>query len=41
MVGGSVNTSGYVKFTATKIGKDTVLGQIVKMVETAQNSKAP
>lgn len=41
VVGGSVNLTGLAQFKATKVGSDTVLAQIIKMVETAQNSKAP
>lgn len=41
VIGGSINQTGAIKFTATKVGKDTAISQIMKMVETAQNSKAP
>jgi Cu2+-exporting ATPase len=41
VVGGSINQSGAITFRATKIGADTALGQIVRLVQQAQNSKAP
>jgi P-type Cu2+ transporter len=41
VVGGSVNQSGTLTFEATKIGADTALGQIIDLVQHAQNSKAP
>ncbi|MCK5562269.1 MAG: heavy metal translocating P-type ATPase, partial [Thermoplasmata archaeon] len=41
VVGGTLNRNGVLKFKATKIGKDTVLSQIIKLVEDAQGSKPP
>lgn len=41
VIGATLNTSGAFKFEATKVGKDTVLSQIIKLVEEAQGSKAP
>src|SRR5690554_748138 len=41
VTGATINTFGTFKFKATKVGKDTVLAQIIKMVEEAQGSKAP
>ncbi|TXG78663.1 cadmium-translocating P-type ATPase [Candidatus Dojkabacteria bacterium] len=40
VIGGTINKQGSLMFKATKIGKDTMLSQIIKMVEDAQNSKA-
>ncbi len=39
--GGTVNKEGSLKLRATKIGKDTALSQIIRLVEEAQGSKAP
>jgi Cu+-exporting ATPase len=41
VVAGTINTSGSFVFTATKVGKETLLSQIITMVEQAQGSKAP
>ncbi|MBI2100845.1 MAG: copper-translocating P-type ATPase [Candidatus Vogelbacteria bacterium] len=41
VIGATVNQDGLIKFRTTKVGKDTLLYQIVKMVEEAQASKAP
>lgn len=41
VIGATINKTGSFKFKATKVGKDTVLSQIVKLVEQAQGSKAP
>jgi Cu+-exporting ATPase len=41
VIGGTLNKTGAFKFTATRVGKDTALGQIIKLVEDAQASKAP
>ncbi len=41
VIGSTINKSGSFKFKARKVGKDTVLAQIVKMVQEAQGSKAP
>ncbi len=41
VIGATINKYGAFKFKATKVGKDTALSQIIRMVEEAQGSKAP
>ncbi len=41
VIGATINKHGGFKFKATKVGKDTALAQIIKVVEEAQGSKAP
>ena len=40
MIGATINKSGSFRYRATKVGSDTALAQIVKLVQEAQNSKA-
>ncbi|MDP2741146.1 MAG: heavy metal translocating P-type ATPase [bacterium] len=41
VIGATINKTGVLKFKATKVGKDTMLAQIIKIVEDAMGSKAP
>jgi Cu+-exporting ATPase len=41
VIGATINKTGSFRFKATKVGRDTVLSQIIKMVEEAQGTKAP
>jgi Cu+-exporting ATPase len=41
VIGGTVNKEGALRFEASKVGKDTALAQIIRLVEQAQGSKAP
>src|SRR5213594_3210148 len=41
VIGATLNTTGSITFRATRVGKDSALGQIVQLVEDAQSTKAP
>ena len=41
LISGTINKNGYIKMKASKVGDDTTLSQIIKLVEESSNSKAP
>lgn len=41
VIGGTINIDGYIKYEATEVGQDTVLSEIIRLVEDAASSKAP
>src|SRR5690606_37220923 len=41
LYGSTINSNGFIRMTATKVGRDTALAQIIKVVEDAQGTKAP